>query len=66
MFDSFEVRFPDDETRSVKVYFKDYGVKNIVTEYIIFLNGILYPEINAVISFNHSMIDSESPDHSGI
>ena len=56
MFQTFRVEFPDDQRTSHRIYFSDYGVKQTVVEYTIFLYGIQYPEINKNISFSHELL----------
>ena len=56
-FDSFIVQFPDDDSLSWKIYFRDYQIYREIIEYVVFIEGIDYVQINRYISFHHEKIE---------
>ena len=51
------VHFPDDGSLSWKIYYKDYQIYREVVEYVVFIEGIDYGQINRFISFHHEKIE---------
>ena len=51
------VQFPDDSTLTWRIYFNDYEIYREVVEYVVFIEGIDYGQINRFISFSHEKIE---------